>query len=122
MADDEVMTLEQASKGLLYPSESDEPFAGVALGGNQGESVETLIARIAGGRKVEEVGVEQFFGELQVGEDGEGFRELRRSLESQLTALRIFRVGSGEVEVDVYLIGRGGSGRWVGLKTKSVET
>ena len=59
---------------------------------------------------------------LVASDEGERYKQLRRALESQLRELRILRLGSGEVKVDIYLIGRTRSGDWAGLHTTSVET
>jgi len=47
-------------------------------------------------------------------------RKLRGVLESSLTNLRVLRIG--EIEVQVYLIGKTPGGSWAGLHTVSVET
>lgn len=118
----EVKALREATAGLEYPSESDAPFEVFRWPGNAGGSAREAVAAHAGARKIEEVGVDEFFKQLEGSEDAERFRQLRRVLESQLSGLKIFRVGVGEVKVDVYLVGRARSGDWVGLHTVSVET
>jgi hypothetical protein len=41
-------------------------------------------------------------------------------LKAELTDLRVYRVGS--TDIDVYILGKHPSGAWLGLKTKVVET
>jgi hypothetical protein len=117
----EVNALREATAGLEYPSESDAPFDVFRWPGGGGSAREAVAAH-AGARKIEEVTVDEFFQQLEGSEDADRFRQLRRVLESQLSGLKIFRVGAGEVKVDVYLVGRARSGDWVGLHTVSVET
>jgi hypothetical protein len=119
----ELRPIQQAADGLEYPSESDAPFdllhwpvAGAP------SAREQVIAHQPAGRKIEEVALNDFFGELDESEDAERFTKLRQVLESQLKDLKIFRVGSGEVRVDIYVIGKAASGDWVALHTVSVET
>ena len=66
--------------------------------------------------------VDQFFGELRDADDALRFDELRRVLDLHLQGLSVFRVGLGEVQVDVYLIGKTGTDDWAGLHTVSTET
>jgi hypothetical protein len=39
-----------------------------------------------------------------------------------LKSLVVLRAGAGEVRVDVYLVGKLGTGQWAGLHTVSVES
>jgi hypothetical protein len=48
------------------------------------------------------------------------FRGLLRILKENLTDIRVYRVG--EVEVDVFVIGKTWSGDYAGVSTKVVET
>jgi hypothetical protein len=118
----EVKALREAVAGLEYPSESDRPFDVFRWPGDTAPAREAVAAHAGAGRKIDEVTVDEFLKQLEGSDDAERFRQLRRTLESQLKGLKIFRVGGGEVKVDVYLIGRARSGEWVGLHTVSVET
>jgi hypothetical protein len=123
MPDDVLGSLEEASKGLLYPSETDAPFKPFRWKARQDElsADEVLaLARTKAGTEVEEVPVKDFFAGLADGEDAERFKKLRQALEKQLKGLRVFRVGS--TKIDVYLVGKAPDGDWAGLKTISVET
>ena len=111
-------------EGLTYPSESDEPFDLVQWPQVQGRSVGAILAsHIVGNRGVKEVDVTDFFSQLEASEDAPRFAQLRRMLEETLEEVRAFRVGEGEVRVDVYLLGHLRQGNAiVGFHTVSVET
>ncbi len=117
--------LRQASAGLLYPSESDVPFdvfhwdePGLA----QFSAEDVVGFHIKKGRTIEEVAIDPFFAAIEGAWDGDKLELLRHTLQTQLTRLRIFRVGVGETEVDIYLLGQIATGSWAGLHTVSVET
>jgi hypothetical protein len=119
----EIEQLKKAVEGLTYPSESDEPFDVFFWDAKGSASAKDQVVVHAGkGRGIEEVPVEKFFADLKDSEDADRFEKLRHVLESQLAGLKVFRVGTGEVRVDVYLIGKTRSGEWAGLHTVSVET
>jgi hypothetical protein len=118
---------------LLYPSESDEPI----------EAVETYL-KMAGlltashikdwlmlppSVYVEEIPEADFWSPVTTIEDwyeeeertrAEQFQQLQTITETTLTNRQIFRVG--DVEIDVYLLGKPADGPRVGLKTRVVET
>jgi hypothetical protein len=120
---DEMQEIRQACEGLEYPSVSDTPFDVFTWpAGGAGAAKDQVVAHGGARRKIEEVTPNDFFAELVEGDDGDRFRRLRATLESHLKDLRIFRVGDGEVKVDVYLVGRAASGAWGGVHTRSVET
>ncbi|HZL35906.1 MAG TPA: nuclease A inhibitor family protein [Tepidisphaeraceae bacterium] len=120
--------LRRASEGLRYPSESDEPFdvfcwpAQGAAAGSASNAIAAHVAPDGARRAIENVPVDQFFGDLNESDDAQRFRELRQTLQFMLKGLEVFRVGAGEVRVDVYLIGKADSGDWTGLHTVSIET
>lgn len=120
----ELAPLRQASDGLLYPSESDEPFTPFAWAGAadsaQGGAQAQVVAHSSKGAAVSEQAVDQFFSQLQGTPDAALYVQLRKVLEQQLSELKVFR--AGEVRVAVYLIGKTHSGSWAGLQTLSVET
>jgi hypothetical protein len=122
VAEDELTALRAAVEGLTYPSESDEPFDVFHRPAGRGAARSQIVAHGNTARKVVEVPVDLFFGQLEASEDAGRYRELRRVLESALTSLKAFRVGDGEVRVDVYLIGKLRGGAWAGVHTVSVET
>ena len=70
---------------------------------------------------VTETTVDDFFAELIAGEDGAKFERLRHVwLNPGWRGCAVLRIG--EIEVDVYLVGRTPGGAWAGLRTVSVET
>jgi hypothetical protein len=101
MAKDAVLdALQKASKGLLFPSESEaelEPFAwkdGAAL------TAEALL-KLSGTEA--DADVEE------------------TTLEAQLSGIKVYKVGA-DVEKAVYIVGKTRDKRWAGLKTTVVET
>ncbi len=114
--------LKKASKGLLFPSETDaplEPFAwpdGAAL---TPERVLQLSGTRAG-TAVEQTTLADLFVTVPK-EDRAKFDALRKTLESQLSGITVYRVGD-EPEKDVYIVGRTKDGQLAGLKTTVVET
>jgi hypothetical protein len=123
MMQDELLEIRKASAGLEYPSESEAPFDIVIWPSQPGSTAKAQVLAHAGlARAMEEVSLDDFFAELVASEEGDRYRKLRQALESTLKNLEIFRVGAGEVKVDIYLIGQAPSGAWAGLHTTSVET
>lgn len=119
MAKDELRPILEVARGLEYPSESDVPFDAVRWAG--GGTLDEAVAKVAGGRPVNETTLGEFFAELEASEEGERWKGLHKTIEQGLGEVRVFRVG--ERKVDVYIIGRGQRSRaWVGLHTTSVET
>jgi hypothetical protein len=117
--------LQAASEGLLYPSETDEPFEPLSWGRAVGDLTAREAARLAGASAaavVEEQTLAEFFKPLTVDEadDAEQWRRLQQVVEEQLSGARVFRVG--RVNIDVFIVGRAADGEWVGIKTRVVET
>jgi hypothetical protein len=125
--------LTEAAKDLLYPSESDYPFEYFEWDLSEGNPLTDGQVRKYTDRgndaPVKEVPFADFFGRLTEVRDWYGeeekqtverFAALRDKLTQLLADLRVFRVGT--VEIDVYIVGKSPSGKWVGLRTKSVET
>jgi len=112
--------LRKASEGLMYPSESEAPFDVFRWKPSGPDSLKDVQAHAKKGAAVQEQPVDEFFNELQESEDAQRFAELRRKLESVVSGLKVYRVG--KINIDVYLVGKAGSGDWVGLHTSSVET
>lgn len=114
--------LKKASKGLLFPSETDaelEPFAwkdGAAL-------TPQRVLQLSGakaGTAVEQTTLADLFVTVPK-EDHAKFDALRKVLESQLSGIAVYKVGD-EAEKTVYIVGKTQDGRWAGLKTTVVET
>ena len=117
---------------LLYPSESDEPVTWVTCYLGQPEPL--IVSQITDwlmlppGVLVEER-PEADFWRVAVLEDwydeeqkkrAEQFQRVKQFLDSQLTDRQFFRVG--QVEIELYLLGKTPEGKRAGLKTKVIET
>jgi len=122
-----------AAAGLLFPSESDYPLTPYRWVGTDGAEPSPAALIQAEGRKadtpVETLGPRELFEPLfalQADATDEEKAEVARYralvdlLKGTLSALRVYRVG--EVDIDVYVLGRHASGEWLGLKTRVVET
>jgi hypothetical protein len=122
MAESELDDLKKASDGLLYPSDSDEPFDPFEWKISAPAITAQQVAAQAGkaNEKIEEVSLDQFFGELSDSSDAKRFDDLKTAIKSHLSNARVFRVG--ETEIDIYIVGKTTSDAWIGLHTKSVET
>jgi hypothetical protein len=125
--------LEDATKGLLFQSESDyplipflwenfgpEPITSISLLDHIGKSANT---------PVETDDLDYFFRNSTKDKDWHGpeqkeevqrFRYLVKILKENLSDIQVFRVGS--VEIDVYIVGRIDSNKFMGLSTKVIET
>jgi hypothetical protein len=115
--------LRQASQGILYQSETDAPFEPFTWGKAAGQLTPQRAAQLAGapaGAPVEEEPLSDFFKYLTEGEDGEKYRKLQSVVAAQLGGARVFRLGN--VNIDIYIVGRTKDGEWAGLKTQAVET
>jgi len=118
-----MQSIQEATAGLLFPSESDYPLEAYTFGPEEPTAAALLRARgLAPETPVEETTVASFFEGLTEGEDdGSGrFRALVDLLERELTDLRVYRVG--KVDIEAFVLGRHPSGTWLGVTTKLVET
>jgi hypothetical protein len=117
--------LENTCKNLLYPSESDEPFAPISWGKAEGELTPEKVRRLAEAPRsvnVQETSLDDFFKVLTSDEveDAAKFKALRKVIDAQLKGTRVFRLG--KVNIDIYVVGMTKGGEWAGLKTKAVES
>jgi hypothetical protein len=73
--------------------------------------------------------LDEFFGELAQDHDWHGpsetegvrhYRELWQFFRDRLDAAAVFRIG--EVQVDILIVGKAADQRWVGVKTRAIET
>jgi hypothetical protein len=124
--------LAKASQGLLYPSESDEPFTAFTWKGAEGElTKEKLLkrARKPASSPVQEVPLKDFFKDLTTEQDWHGeeekaavekYRNLLEALRQNLSDVKVFKVGTAKV--GVFIVGKTEEGDWAGLKTTAVET
>ena len=123
--------LEEATRGLLFMSESDYPFAVVRWQGGKELSPEYLreIAARDIAAPVVEITTADFF-RVAAGEHewkGEAelalakrYQTLVRLLEENLKGVKVYRVGARNI--DVYVVGRSAEGNWLGVSTRAVET
>jgi hypothetical protein len=121
---DDIAKLKEAVAGLTYPSESDEPFEVVRWENPGRVDVAGWVGEHGGkGRKVKQVGISDFFEALRETDDAERYELLRRTFQDVARDVKVFRVGDGEVSVDVYVLGNSRTdGSVVGVHTVSVET
>jgi hypothetical protein len=126
-------TLEKATFGLLFPSESDAPLTPYCFPRPAGTepTPATLLAaeHLPSDTPVETITVADLFDPFGQPDESASeedraeaarYRELVEMLSRELTDLRVYRVG--KTDIDVYVLGRDPSGKWLGLKTHVVET
>src|SRR5262249_33593031 len=113
MADQVLAALKKATRGLLYPSETDAPFELFVWGpGENSMASVRRLARIPSGERGRRVSLDRFFGDLL---EEEEFRQLHTTLTTTLEGMKVYRFGS--VNPDYYLVGKDRTGRLAGLKT-----
>lgn len=123
-------SINDASKGLLYPSESDFPIEAFSFGDKEPTSEALLEARgVAADTPVEETTIDSFFeGLIEAADDASEreqesarrFATLAQLLRDNLENIRVFR--AGEVDIEVFVLGKHASGTWMGVRTNVVET
>lgn len=124
--------LKQLTAGLLFMSETDQPFQVIDLGPQTEITPEQLRSLTAGAgahTPVTTQSLADFFraatatpawkqgAEL---ETARRYQRLVRWLPENLTELQVYRVG--EIDVTVYILGRSNAGHLLGLSTRVVET
>ncbi len=114
--------LRKASKGLMFPSESEAPLVPFAWqDGNPLTADRVLtLAREKAGTAVEQTTLDELWQTVP-SEDAAPFQALRKAIEGQLSGVTVYKVGD-EAEKNVYIVGKTKDGRWAGLKTSVVET
>ena len=125
-----LQTIHDAAQGLLFPSESDFPIDTVSYGDEEPTAAVLLERRgLAADCPVEETQLASMFeGLTEVAEDSsdrernsaERFCALKDVLEKNLENIRVYRLG--EVDIEVFALGRHASGTWLGVRTNVVET
>jgi hypothetical protein len=122
--------LQQATTDLLWSSESDYPFEIVTWD----RGVEMTPTVLCGDSldpnvPIETIALADLFAPVLTVEDWyeaeelaqvDRYTELLQAIESNLTDIKIFQVG--EIEIEIYIIGKTPDGDLVGLKTHVVET
>jgi hypothetical protein len=122
--------LQQATIDLLWSSESDYPFEIVSWERDvemtpTGLFCDSNAANLA----IESIPLTDLFAPVLTIEDWyeaeeltlvDRYTELLSSIESNLSQVKVFRVG--EIEISIYIVGKTPDGDIVGLKTHVVET
>jgi hypothetical protein len=131
-SDEITAKLKEASNGLLMPSESDFPFEPFLWSGVKEPLTPETILKLTNhpqNSKVETVDLSYLFRNLtqekewhdeQQKENVGKYRNLVEVLESNLSDIQVLRVG--EINIDVYVVGKIQSGDLAGLATQVVET
>ena len=126
-----VRALQENSRGLLYPSESDKPLKVVSWPAAQGVT-EDLVRRQCGldpKIPIETKPAEEFFAPVTTLQDWFGdaekqtaakFQELERLVRERLSNAQLFRWG--DTTAHLLLLGKDASGGVAGLQTQVVET
>jgi nuclease A inhibitor-like protein len=119
----------QLSEDLLFMSETDapldyfeiDPAASKQWPPSTGGQFLSLIGE-GPGTKVEDLAPEKFFRDLQQGNEDrqDQVAALEKAMTEELKNLAGFRVG--EIEIEIFVLGKDDSGQVRGLKTLSVET
>jgi hypothetical protein len=131
MTDEQLLNeLREATRGLTYMSESDYPFEvfnwGAAepsrefLRGLTGAASDVQVETTTAANFFRVAASEPEWKNAEQLNEARRFQTLLRLLEQHLTDLRVYRVGA--VNIPVYVAGRGGSGNWLGVSTRVVET
>jgi hypothetical protein len=118
-----VDALEKASKGLLFPSESEAPLKAFLWKGTGDNLTPDRVRELAGaakGESVEQTSLDELFATVPA-EDRPQFDKLAAAIKGQLSGVKVYKVGD-EAERQVYVVGKTSDGQWAGLKTSVVET
>jgi hypothetical protein len=121
-ADPVLDALQKTTKGLLFPSETDapiEPFVWPTGPRYPTEESVRACAKVADETPIEQVALATLTRTIPE-ESREEFAPLLAALDEHLSGVKVFKVG--EINMDVYIVGRTDDGRFAGVKTKVVET
>jgi len=124
-----IETLTQASQGLLMPSESEYPFE-IFTWKNVELTAEKILelTNYPPETLIEEVELDYFFRNVATEKDWHDkiqkenvakFQNLVQVIKDNLAELRVYRIGT--IEVNVYIVGKTNDGV-AGLATKVIET
>jgi hypothetical protein len=116
MQDNEITAqLAEKTAGQTFMSESDYPFETVNWGDREiSEEFLLSIPSEQPGGPVEEKDFDAFYQKY-----GSRYPVLD-TLKSNLTDLKVYRVG--RVNIGVHVVGKSPEGNWLGISTRSVET
>lgn len=128
----EIITkLSNASDGLLWLSESEYPFEIIMWEDATDLTADKLLQQLEkpSDTPVQTTDVDRFFAPAIASEDWhneeqkaevEQYRKLVDELKTNLTDIQVYCVG--EVEIDIYIIGKTSDGSIAGVSTMAVET
>lgn len=122
--------LKQATTDLFWSSESDYPFEIVSWELGIELTPSDLFSNIYDtDLEIESISLTDLFEPVLTVEDWyeqaeldlvDRYTNLLDSINNNLSEIQVFRVG--EVEIDIYIIGKTSTGDIIGLKTRSIET
>ncbi len=128
-----IENLKKEVEGLLYTSESDAPFEVTPLPWEEEKQPEKedfmKLMAVKEDTPVQTQRLDTFFKPLLqkydwFGEEElatlERYQKLKEYVTTQLTHTQVYRVG--EIEIQVYIVGKTVDNQWVALKTESTET
>src|SRR3954465_1650994 len=121
-----VEALREASKDLVFRSETEAPFEAFAWPGEEGKPDKARVLELAGAAKgtpVKTKALAAFFKDSTAEQDWpdetekaevQKFQQLVQTIKETLSDVKVFLVGKGP-EQDAYVVGRTDGG-WAGLK------
>jgi hypothetical protein len=115
--------LKKASKGMLFPSETDAPMKAFLWEGAGGKLTPDRLRELAGaeeGTEVEEMSLDDLL-ETVPSEDAPELQKVAGLIRQHLSEVKVYKIGD-EAERDVHIVGKAHDGEVAGLKTKVVET
>src|SRR5689334_10845862 len=98
VSSDVMSTLEKATEGMVFMSESDAPFRSLqwkATGEHPTAKQVLALGHHDAGTKVQEMGLDEFLGPYAEGddEDAKRYQNLLKVLREHLSDIRVFKVG-----------------------------
>jgi len=131
MRDKILSEISRSCEGLIYISETDEPITAFLSERRADEKPEKTLLQLSTktNEQVEEINFDNFFERLTGEKDWHGakekervqkFRALKKTLEDNLTQLKVLKFG--RVRKDIFVVGRDKDNRLLGVRTESVET
>jgi nucleosome binding factor SPN SPT16 subunit len=131
MRDKILSEISRSCEGLIYISETDEPITAFLSERRADEKPEKTLLQLSTktNDQVEEINFDNFFERLTGEKDWHGakekervqnFRALKKTLEDNLTQLKVLKFG--RVRKDIFVVGRDKDNRLLGVRTESVET
>ena len=131
MRDKILSEISRSCEGLVYISETDEPITAFLSERRADEKPEKTLLQLSTktNEQAEELNFDNFFERLTGEKDWHGakekervqkFRALKKTLEDNLTQLKVLKFG--RVRKDIFVVGRDKDNRLLGVRTESVET